>query len=117
MRRGRPTVMEKWRVLDMALGKRVSYPKRDARAATRAAIKAWVIDTAETRAANLAERARRAAEQAAAVEAAAATEAAETAAAATAAAAAVATATGRHPSNWDEMTRSQKRHWRHNHRA
>ena len=73
MRRGRPTVAEKWRVLDMALGKRVSYPKRDARAATRAAIKAWVIDTTETRAANLAERARRAAEQAAAVEAAAAT--------------------------------------------
>ena len=60
---------------------------------------------------------RRVADKAAAVEAAAATEAAETAAAATAAAAAVATATGRHPSNWDEMTRSQKRHWRHNHRA
>ena len=46
--------MEKWRVLDMALGKRVSYPKRDARAAimaTREAIKTWVIDSAESRAA------------------------------------------------------------------
>ena len=113
--RGRP-ILAKSRLIDALMGKPVPRPKL-AEMATRAAIKAWVIDTTETRAANLAERARRAAEQAAAAEAAAATEAAETAAAATAAAAAVATATGRHPSNWDEMTRSQKRHWRHNHRA
>ena len=69
--RGRP-ILAKSRLIDALMGKPVPRPKL-AEMATRAAIKAWVIDTAETRAANLAERARRAAEQAAAVEAAAAT--------------------------------------------
>ena len=122
--------MEKWRVLDMALGKRVSYPKRDARAATRAAIKAWVIDTAETRAANLAERARRAAEQAAAVEAAAATDAAAQEALAQAEAQAeaeaqpeaeaqaeaeAAAATVERPPNWDSFSTTQRRNWKRHH--
>ena len=68
--RGRP-ILAKSRLIDALMGKPVPRPKL-AEMATRAAIKAWVIDTTETRAANLAERARRAAEQAAAVEAAAA---------------------------------------------
>ena len=72
--RGRP-ILAKSRLIDALLGKPGPRPKLE-EIATRAAIKAWVIDTTETRAAHLAERARRAAEQAAAVEAAAATEAA-----------------------------------------
>ena len=70
MRRGRPTVVKKWRVLDMALGKKVSYPKRDARAATREAIKTWFINSAESRAATGARRVAAAAVEAAATAAA-----------------------------------------------
>ena len=82
--RGRP-ILAKSRLIDALMGKLVPRPKL-AEMATRAAIKAWVIDTTETRAANLAERARRAAEQAAAVEAAAATAVQEAVAQAAAAA-------------------------------
>ena len=90
--RGRP-ILAKSRLIDALMGKPVPRPKL-AEMATRAAIKAWVIDTAENRAANLAERARRAAEQAAAVEAAVATVAAAQKAVAQAAAEAQAQAAG-----------------------
>ena len=119
--RERPT-LAKSRLIDAMLGKPVPRPKL-AEMATRAAIKAWVIDTAETRAANLAETARRAAEQAAAVEAAAATEAAaqealahaeaEAQAEAEAAATVVVAESGGRPkpADWNVMSKTQRTNW------